>query len=104
AVEADDLELVAVGSGRGVPHHGFPPEVAQVVLELDAEWAVIPEAVDAAVDFRGLEDEAAALAEGDQLLHQRRACRCGHRGAYLSRGAGNAKAVRRRRPFPDQSG
>src|SRR5438093_3214639 len=49
--------------------HGPPPGALDVVLELDAEGAVVPEAADAAVDLAGLEDEAAALAERDEGLH-----------------------------------
>ena len=43
--------------------NGFPPALFDVALQLDAERAVVPEAVDAAVDFRGLENKAAAFAE-----------------------------------------
>ena len=50
------------GPSGGHSHHVVPPGVAQVVLQLDAERAVVPEAVDAAVDLGGREDEAAALA------------------------------------------
>jgi hypothetical protein len=78
AVEPDDLELAAVRTRRRVPHHGVPPRVAEVVLQLDAERPVVPEAVDAAVDLRGLEDEATTAAEGDEALHQRGPGRRGH--------------------------
>src|SRR6476661_2221781 len=68
-VEADHVEVVAVGAFGGAADDVVPPGFLEVAFEFDAEWAVIPEAVDAAVDFGGLEDEAAAFAEGDDLLH-----------------------------------
>src|SRR5262249_55571209 len=92
AVEADDLDLLAVGPRRRVADHRIPPEIAEVVLELDAERPVVPEPVDAAIDLGALENEATALAEGDQLLHQGRAGRGRHRGAVLSRRTGLPKA------------
>jgi len=60
-VEADDIVAVA--------GHGPPPGVAQVALQFGAGWPVIPEPPDAPVNLGGLEDEAAALAEADDLLH-----------------------------------
>ena len=60
-IEADDIVAVA--------GHRAPPGVAEVALQFRAERAVIPEATDAAVDLGGLEDEAAPLAEADDLLH-----------------------------------
>ncbi len=81
--------------------HGVPPAVLDVLLELDAERAVVPHRAEASVDLRGLEDEAAALAEGDQLVHQGG---IGH-GARRRRGGvgtggrkiGREEAVRKRR-------
>ena len=61
AVEA--LDVVALA------HDALPPERLQVVLELDAERAVVPEAVDAAVDLARLEDEAAPRAERHEVVH-----------------------------------
>jgi hypothetical protein len=61
-VEADDVLAVA--------HHRLPPGVFDVALELDAQWTVIPGAVDAAVELRRLKDEPGALGHRDQLLHQ----------------------------------
>src|SRR5271170_43722 len=43
--------------------HGVPPQFLDVALELGAERAVVPEAVDAAVDFGGLKHKAAPLAQ-----------------------------------------
>lgn len=60
-IKADDI--VAISS------HRAPPGVAQVTLQLGTQWAIVPEAADAAVDFRGLEDEAAPLGKADDLLH-----------------------------------
>ena len=62
-IESDDIFAVA--------SHRAPPGVAQIALQLGAEWAVIPEAIDAAVDLGALENEAAPLAQGYDLLHQR---------------------------------
>src|SRR5204863_3913043 len=46
-----------------------PPVVFDVAFELGAERAVVPEAIDAAVDFGGLKDEPAPFAEGNNLFH-----------------------------------
>ena len=62
AVEADDVFAALDG--------GFPPAFFDVALQFDAERAVVPEAVNAAVDFRGLENKAAALAERGQSIHR----------------------------------
>ena len=61
AVEADDVIAFA--------HVFAPPVVFEVALQLGAERAVVPAAVESTVDFSGLEDEAAALAQADNLLH-----------------------------------
>ena len=53
-------------------HHGPPPAVLDVLLELDAERPVVPDRAESAVDLGGLEDEPPALAEGDQFVHQGR--------------------------------
>ena len=69
AVEADHADLLAVRARRRVADHVLPPGVLDVPLQLDAERAVVPEAVDAAVDFAGLEDEPHVLAELGELGH-----------------------------------
>src|SRR5690606_7749925 len=46
--------------------HRAPPPLAHVPLELDAKRAVVVDGGEAAVDLGGLEDEAAALGEGDE--------------------------------------
>jgi hypothetical protein len=60
-LDADDVVAAA--------HHVVPPAVADVLLQLGAERAVVEEAVEPAVDFGGLEDEAAALGERDDGVH-----------------------------------
>ena len=45
--------------------HRAPPAVLNAALELDAERAVVVGRGEAAVDLRGLEEEAAALRKGD---------------------------------------
>ena len=65
----EDGRVEALDVVAGVDHRA-PPAVFDVLLELDAERAVIPDRTQAAIDLRGLEDESAALAEGDQLVHQ----------------------------------
>ena len=42
-------------------HHDAPPVVLQVAFQFDPEGSVIPGAVESAVDFAGLKDEAAPL-------------------------------------------
>src|SRR5207302_978292 len=54
-----------------------------VAFQFRSQRAVIPETVDPAVDFRGLENKAAPLAEGDNLFHQLVHFRVGHRGMNL---------------------
>ena len=47
----------------------FPPGPLHVVLELHAQGAVVPAVGKAAVNFAAGEDEAPALAEGDDFFH-----------------------------------
>ncbi len=51
-------------------NHGVPPAVLDVLLELDAEGAVVPDRTQAAVDLGRLEDEAAPLGERHELVHE----------------------------------
>jgi hypothetical protein len=60
-VEAHDVLALA--------GHGVPPQFLHVALQLGTERAVIPKAVDAAVDFGGLKNESAAFAQRHDLLH-----------------------------------
>ena len=46
-------------------HHAAPPGALHIVLQFDAEWAVIPHRVDAAVDLGAGVDKAAALRQRD---------------------------------------
>ena len=52
-----------------LPHIAAPPEVLQVFLQLHPERTVIPESIDAAVDFGRLKNEPAPLAEADDFFH-----------------------------------
>ena len=61
AVHADDVIALV--------HHDAPPIVLQITLQFDPERAVIPGAVQSAVNFARLENEAAPLAQADDLLH-----------------------------------
>ena len=52
-------------------NHPTPPRLLDVVVELDAHWAIVPRAAEAAVDFgRGI-DEAATLRERDDRFDVR---------------------------------
>ena len=71
-VYGDDGDGFAVGAEFAVAalHDDIgPPGVAEVFFELGAEWAVVPEAVDSAVDFGCLVDESSAFAEGHDVVH-----------------------------------
>jgi hypothetical protein len=61
-LEADDIVTAA--------DHVVPPAVADVFLELGAERAVVEETVEAAVDFGGRVDKAAALRERHKGFHE----------------------------------
>ncbi len=61
------------------PHHVVPPAIADVLLQFHAQRAVIPKAVDAAVNFGRLENETASFAERNDLFHQFTGLRLSHR-------------------------
>ena len=61
AIHADDI-VPMLG-------HTFPPVVLQVAFQGDAEGAVIPGSIEAAVDLGGWEDESSAFAEGHDFFH-----------------------------------
>src|SRR5690242_15596420 len=61
AVHPDDIVALV--------HHDTPPVVLQVPLELDAERAVIPRAVQTAVNLTRLKDEPTSLTQADDLFH-----------------------------------
>ena len=70
---AESSPTISTGSPSG-PMGGLrtmslPPGIAQVVLQLDAQGAVVPEAVEPAVDLGGGEDEAAPLAQRGKFVH-----------------------------------
>jgi hypothetical protein len=52
-----------------MPSSFAPPIFLEVAFQLRAERAVVPATVEAAVDFAGLENKAAAFAQGDDFLH-----------------------------------
>ena len=54
-VEGDHFEELAVGAEAGAADDVLVPGVFEVSFEFDAEGAVVPEAVDSAVDFGGVE-------------------------------------------------
>ena len=63
-------------------HHRLPPLALDVLLELDAERAVVPGGAGAAVDLAARVDEAPALGEGDDVVDGGRG-RLGHGGLLL---------------------
>ena len=69
AVDADDVNGFAVWSRRIAAHNIFPPCVFEIALQFGAKRTVIPEAVDAAINFGTLKDESAAAAECDNFIH-----------------------------------
>ena len=60
-VERNDVVALA--------HHRLPPRVPQIAPQLGSEWAVVPEPVEAAVDFGRLKNKPAPLAEAHDLFH-----------------------------------
>src|ERR671915_1884890 len=92
-IEADDV----------VPFldHRAPPRAFDVVLELDLQRPVVPHGVDAAVDLRRGEDEAAPLRKRDDRLEvvERRTRIVGRRGR-LAVGDGHRRAT----PTPTPAG
>src|SRR5262249_43318726 len=69
AIHPHHPDLLPVRTQGRVAHHVVPPDVLYVLLQLDPQRPVIPEAVDAAVDLARLEDEPATTAQGNELLH-----------------------------------
>ena len=94
----EPLHVVAVVDDRA------PPGALDVVLQLDAERAVVPGAAEAAVDGGRRKDEAAALGEADDLFERRG----GHGARNLIDRVGDGQALPRRphrgvRPFGPSS-
>ena len=52
-----------------LPHHDAPPIVLQVPLQLDAQRAVIPAAIEPSVDFARLKNKTAPFAKADDFFH-----------------------------------
>ena len=50
-------------------HELLPPRLLDVVLQLHTQGAVVPGVGEAAVDLAAGEDEATALAQGNELVH-----------------------------------
>ena len=50
-------------------HIAPPPEIFEIFLQLHAKWTVVPEAVQATVDFGGLENEPPSLAQAHNFFH-----------------------------------
>ena len=55
-------------------HEVLPPQVFEVLLELDAVGAVVPRVGETAVDLGAGEDETPALGEGDDVLEVCKLC------------------------------
>mmetsp|Transcript_3897 Transcript_3897/g.11976 ORF Transcript_3897/g.11976 Transcript_3897/m.11976 type:complete len:334 (-) Transcript_3897:71-1072(-) len=80
----DDARVEAVDVVPATDHVA-PPPFLDVRLQLDAERAVVVEAVEAVVDLRRAEDEAALLAQLHHVVHRHRLC--DERRLYLGLGA-----------------
>jgi hypothetical protein len=50
-------------------HRALPPEVLEVLFELNSERAVVPATVQATIKFGGLKDETLAFAKGNDFFH-----------------------------------
>ena len=72
---------VDAGVERIFLHEFLPPRALDVVFELDAERTVVPCVGEPAVDLAAGEDEASALAEGDEFVH----CELTHDKSFLLR-------------------
>src|SRR5207245_96708 len=73
-------------------HHGAPPALLDVFLELDTQRPVVPHGAEAAVDLRRLKHEAASLGERHQLLHD--VVGRGHRGRKIDAPLGGRQPER----------
>ena len=71
--------------------HGLPPGILDVAFEFGAQRAVIPEAVDPAVNFGGLKNEPAAFAQRDNPFHQIIGFGLHHRGHSFLQGGADVK-------------
>ncbi len=83
-IKPHHLKEIVVGADVGGADDVVPPGILKVAFEFDAEGPVIPEPIDAAVDLRRLEDEAAPFAKRDEAVHFRaRRGGCGGFGGVL---------------------
>jgi hypothetical protein len=73
AIEADHLVRFRGAGGRGqivvAGDHVAPPGFLDVPLQLDAQGAIVPEAIQAAVDLARLKQKAPPLAQRDKFVH-----------------------------------
>ena len=98
-VEADDVVAHL--------HHGLPPLALDVVLELDAQRAVVPGGPGAAVDLTAGVDESPPLREGDDIVDGG-GRRLGHGDSFLwaarpAAGSSLVESPRLRGPVPRTS-
>ncbi len=74
AVESDHLESPWRTGRRDqfvvASDHVVPPGLLEVAFQLDAQRAVVPKTLDAAVDFAGLKQESTSLAERHDFFHR----------------------------------
>ena len=91
-VERDDVVALV--------DHRPPPLGLDVVLQQDAVVAVVVGRAEPAVDLRGGEDEAAPLAERDDLLHRDFLRACLLRGGHCGNGIAAGARAGARRGFP----
>src|SRR6266404_8259020 len=73
--------------------HRAPPRFLDIPFELRAQGAVIPKPIQTAVDFGGLKNEPAALAQGDNLLHQLAGFWLGHKSGSFLEGYASVKGT-----------
>ena len=68
-VETNHVDRLPVWAIGWAADDVVPPSTLEVAFELNAQWAVVPEAIYPAIDFGGLEDEPAPLAQRDDGVH-----------------------------------
>lgn len=52
----------------GAIRHGLPPRVLDVSEQLDAQWAEVPAAIQATINFRTLENKALPFGERENRI------------------------------------
>src|SRR5215472_16189101 len=64
--------------------HAFPPSFLEVALQIRAQRAIIPKAVESTINLRRLENEPTPFGERNDFLHQfARLCFSHRRGSVL---------------------